>query len=182
MMGGNGSDLAGPAGVEVSAYSLVRGLFGGGWAAPGSEMPAIDLTGFCYWSIVVLVGRNRRPRKGPTPPGRRGAEMAHQTSTPTPTAACAACGQPRGRHLWGPERASMAGDGCDGWVAPTGAPAAPAPRIFPSLAQLNAERQVNGLPPWPSAQAVVDRFEELCDLARRNEAARMRALAKERSQ
>ena len=29
---------------------------------------------------------------------------------------CAACGQTQARHIWGPERASMAGDGCDGWT------------------------------------------------------------------
>ena len=35
--------------------------------------------------------------------------------TSTRAAECGACGQPAGRHIWGPERASMAGDGCDGW-------------------------------------------------------------------
>lgn len=37
-------------------------------------------------------------------------------------ATCAACGQAGARHIWGPERASMAGDGCDGWE-PSGAEA-----------------------------------------------------------
>ena len=32
-------------------------------------------------------------------------------------AGCGACGHSGARHIWGPERASMAGDGCDGWTA-----------------------------------------------------------------
>ena len=32
-------------------------------------------------------------------------------------AECGACGHSGARHIWGPERASMAGDGCDGWTA-----------------------------------------------------------------
>ena len=41
--------------------------------------------------------------------------MADTTTTPDRAATCGSCGQTAARHIWGPERASMAGDGCDGW-------------------------------------------------------------------
>ena len=41
--------------------------------------------------------------------------MAH-SQTSDRGATCGACGQTRARHCWGPEAASMAGAGCDGWT------------------------------------------------------------------
>ena len=41
--------------------------------------------------------------------------------------------------------------------------------MFPSLTQLNREREVSGLPPFPSEQAVRDAFETACEKARRHE-------------
>ena len=37
-------------------------------------------------------------------------------------AECGACGQTGARHIWGPEQASMAGTGCDGWTEGAQAP------------------------------------------------------------
>ena len=50
--------------------------------------------------------------------------MAYTISTPDRAALCGRCGQTGARHIWGPQRASMAGTGCDGWQAPAVAPAA----------------------------------------------------------
>ena len=41
--------------------------------------------------------------------------MAAESSTTTRAAGCGSCGQPEGRHIWGPERAMLSGAGCDGW-------------------------------------------------------------------
>ena len=48
--------------------------------------------------------------------------------------------------------------------------------MYPSLEQLNKERELCGLPPYPSKQAVIDAFEKACEIARRHEAERMRVL------
>ena len=43
--------------------------------------------------------------------------QAPEATTPDRSATCGACGQSGARHIWGPEAASMAGAGCDGWQA-----------------------------------------------------------------
>ena len=53
--------------------------------------------------------------------------MPSKTTTTDRGAACGACGETAARHIWGPEAASMAGAGCDGWQATDWTEGAPAP-------------------------------------------------------
>ena len=53
--------------------------------------------------------------------------------------------------------------------------------MYPSLTQLNEERESRGLSRFPDIGAVRDAFDEACDVARRHEAERMRALEMERA-
>ena len=60
-------------------------------------------------------------------------------------ATCGACGETRARHIWGPEQASMAGTGCDGWTAGDegAAPAAPSTEATEAEARADIRRQAD---------------------------------------